>query len=332
MKKIILFLGSIVLLTNVACDSLNDPGSGSTSEDKQEIKYILTEDSLIYDEMDDGAENTFSVDDPNWDTSGLPKVATDNDDYWKRAIFGRRVESRTRRVEINFTSDTTAQAIVHINFTGKFISLTGGLSGDSVIINRFTKPMEHDVERIINLAKYTDQRRDVSRVNPDRLYRWHIVSTSLGDGLSNPSTVSIVQVTIMPEGQDAIVISDPLEYMITRRAALRLPVFSEVKVQVKIKNETTNPIEHPMASGSYENVRLHYGLNRLGHHAKRPFKYVGQDDNGNQIYEGSWIVRQHPGTHHAVIDLIDNGTIFNEDNDAYPYSSATWGMPYIVTR
>lgn len=311
----------------MSCNLLNDSNSSSAqSEDQQEMTQILDEEDLTYFAMDDGAESTFGVDSPSWDGGGLNKIT---DGFFKRPVFGRRVTERSKHIDINFTSDTTAQATVTTKFIGKFISLVT-YNGDSLSLNRFEKPMEHDVVRIINFAKYTNQHRDTSRVNPGRLFRWRIVNVSMCDGLSNPSTVSIVEVVIKPQGRDAIVITDPLEYFINRKSVLTLPVLSDVKVQVKVENRTQNPVEFPAGSGSYENLRLQYGRNRYGDHAKKPFEYAGIDDHGYRIYEGTWTVRQKPGTHHAFIDLIDNGTILNEDNNAYPYSSATWGMPYVV--
>jgi hypothetical protein len=269
--------------------------------------------------------------DPNWEDTPLAKV-TDDHPVNPRPRFGRIINERRKDVTVVFDSDTTAQAHVSVKFIGKFVSLIPQWSGDTLSWQRLEKPLEHDVKRLVNLAKYTNQRRDTSRVNPRRRFRWHVTSVSLSEGYSNPSTVDIVEMVIKAEGHDEIVITNPLEYFIDRRTVASLHKFSDVKVQVKVENTTPDPIEYPEGSGAFENLRLHYGLNRFGHHARKTFEFVGVDDNGYQVYEGNWTIRQRPGTHHAIIDLIDNGTILSTDADAYPYSSASWGMPYVVTR
>jgi hypothetical protein len=62
------------------------------------------------------------------------------------------------------------------------------------------------------------------------------------------------------------------------------------------------------------------------------FSYAGQDDEGNNVYKGQWTIGQWPGVHHAAIDVIDNGTIFDDDINTYPYNSTTWSTPYKVLR
>jgi hypothetical protein len=54
-------------------------------------------------------------------------------------------------------------------------------------------------------------------------------------------------------------------------------------------------------------------------------------EEGMNVYEGNWVVGQWPGIHHAVIDIIDNGTIFDDDINTYPYNSTTWSTPYKVS-
>ena len=93
---------------------------------------------------------------------------------------------------------------------------------------------------------------------------------------------------------------------------------------------TVNPVIYPENTRATENVRLHYGRNRLGHFARSNFEWVEREGDLN-IYEGTWIVRQFRGMHHAVIDVIDNGTIYEESETDYPYISNTWATPYRVT-
>jgi hypothetical protein len=333
MKKFMLILSSFVFLSIIGCDLINNSEKGAIAEDEQEINLVLQEDDMVFDEMDEGAESTFGDMDPNWEA---PKTMGGDHPFNARPRFGRVITERQKDITVVFETDSTAQAHVSVKFIGKFVSLIPQWSGDSTTADTLTwqrieKPLEHDVKRIVNFAKYTDQHRDTSRVNPRRRFRWHVTSVSLSEGFSNPSTVKIVELVIKPEGQDEIVISNPLEYFINRKSIASCRRYNEVKIQVKVENLTPNPVEFPEGSGAFENLRIHYGLNRLGNHARKSFEFVGVDDSGYQVYEGTWTIRQRPGVHHTIIDLIDNGSILSPDGDAYPYSSATWSMPYVVT-
>lgn len=317
MKKLSLILSSLIFLAFYACSDVTESTNVSNSEDEAAIKAVLDADDLSYDELDDGTEESFGVDDPNWLSGGFEKDGI-------RMRFGRRITERAGNVDVVFTSDTTATAYVNRTFSGKFVSVTGELIGDTLSLNRFEKPLVHHVERIVNLYKFRDD-ANLERRN------WKIENISMAEGQARPTTVNIVELVILPEGQDSVVITNPTEYFINGVNLFTFPRFKDVTVRVKVENNTVDPVEYPAGSSSTENVRLHYGRNRLGHHAKRNFRYIGEDGMGYKIYEGTWTVQQFGGVHHAVIDVIDNGTILNQNEAMYPYSSSTWSTPYRVT-
>jgi hypothetical protein len=322
MRKISILLGMLLFAAFYAC-SENSPGPStySSAEDEAAIKQVLEEDDMVYEDIDDGAEDTYGLEDtPNW---------TAPESFSKRSFlrFGRKITDREKTIDVVFTSDTTATAYISKTYTGQFVSLTGTWSGDtSFTLQRFTKPLVHNVQRVVNLYKFRD---DTTR---DERRNWKREGVSIAAGESVPTTISIAEMILYPEGQDSIVITDPLEYFVTDLRVFKCSRDNEVRVVVKIDNSTANPIEFPEGSGSTENVRWHYGLNRHHDHAKKTFDYVGKDAMGFQVYEGTWKVRQHDGYHHIVLDVIDNGTILNSDETLYPYSSATWGSPYKVGK
>jgi len=318
MKKLSIILSTLIFLSIYSCsDDVNNSAKTSASEDEAAIQQVLENDEQIYEEIGDGDENTYGVNDPNWLGGGLAKDGI-------RARFGRRISGREGKVDVVLTSDTTATAYISRTFTGKFVSLTGEQTSDtSWSLQRFEKPLTHNVERVVNLWKFRDD-AEIERRN------WKIESVSMADGVSEPSTVSIFELIIYPEGQDSVIITNPTEYFQNGLNMFTFPRFKEVTIKVVVENNTANAIEHPAGSGSTENVRLHFGRNRRGHHAIKKLEYVGER-SGYQIYQGTWIIQQFSGVHHAVIDVIDNGTILSEDDAAYPYSSATWATPYVVT-
>nr|NIT55471.1 hypothetical protein [Fodinibius sp.]NIY24055.1 hypothetical protein [Fodinibius sp.] len=103
-----------------------------------------------------------------------------------------------------------------------------------------------------------------------------------------------------------------------------------VSIRVKLENTTSNPFIG--SDGASETVLLHYGRNRY-HHARKRFTFMGTDPvTGYNVYEGFWHVGQQPfRVRHAIVDAIDNGTIYDNDKNLYPYNSTTWSAPYRVT-
>jgi hypothetical protein len=317
MKKLSLIFSTLIFLSVYSCsDNGNNPNPNPSSEDEAAIQQVLENDDLVYDEVDDGDESNYSKDDPSWLGGGLAKEGI-------RAHFGRKINKKSGNIEIILTSDTTATAYISRKFEGNFVSLTGEQTSDtSWSLQRFSKPLTHKVERVVNLKKYRDD-AEVERRN------WKVESVSMGDGISDPSTVSIVELIVKPEGQDSVVITNPTEYFQNGLNMFTFIRFEDVTVRVIVENTTANKIEWPAGSGSTENVRLHYGLNRKGDRAIKKFEYIGER-NGYQVYEGTWTIKQFRGIHHAVVDVIDNGTILKENETEYPYSSATWATPYVV--
>ena len=102
-------------------------------------------------------------------------------------------------------------------------------------------------------------------------------------------------------------------------------------VIVHVENNTANPVVFPVGTQSTELVRLHHARHRkYRFHGISRFQWIGQDADNNSVYQGTWTIGPRFGVHHAVIDVIDNGTIRDDDASAYPYRSVTWGTPYLV--
>jgi hypothetical protein len=154
----------------------------------------------------------------------------------------------------------------------------------------------------------------------------------MGKGQSRPATtLEIHQLDISTSSGDFYTFSNPLETIFSLPEDLPTILQGDsVTVQVLVSNNSNNPFIDPN-TGATETLLLHYGINRF-HRARRQFQYMGVDPNtGLNLFEGSWRVHE-PAMRpfHAVIDAIDNGTIYDSDGDMYPYNSATWGLPYRV--
>lgn len=238
--------------------------------------------------------------------------------------FGRKVLQRPRRVitDVQRIGPDTIRVFTAREFVGQFVIFSK--PDDSTVV-RYTKPLRHVVRRV---ALYV--RRNPNEVTGRR--GWELAEVSLGQGNSVPmATIQIKEITITGSGGVSVVYTNPLHTMLSVPDDILLFSPGEtVTVQVKLSNSTLNPVD-PLGNGSTETVLLHFGVNRQ-HHARKRFEYVGVDPvTGDQVYEGSWTIGQQPfRLRHAVVDAIDNGTIFDDDATTYPYNSTTWSAPYRV--
>jgi len=237
--------------------------------------------------------------------------------------FGRIVnrDSVERFVNIRVEGDT---AFVHVEteLQGRFVILEKlDDNGDTLV--RHMKPLKHFVQKNAVYVKRDNE-------NQHRR-RWRMLELSGGVGHSPNNTVSILKIKVVSglTGQEYI-FDNPLENMY--ELPDNLPVFpmgDEVTVTVTVENTSSNPVLHE--NGATESVFLHYGMRPRVKRNRHPMPYIGQDNEGNKMYENTWTVNR-PAllSYHAVIDVIDNGTIFKADADTYPYNSMTWGFPYRV--
>lgn len=330
-----LIAGLLGLLMVNGCQK--DTGSALTDEqmEEQSIQDLMTSENIEESDyladwgIDDGSEdhmfNGYSTFSPG---SFLLKVTDFIPDVVR---FGRKLNRQIPRTFITerICEDTI---IVHMEraWTGQFVIFqkldsTAG-SPDTMIIYR--KPLTHLVKRTSILTRRIEDEEAMR--DPRR--RWKLAAVSLGLGESRPvNTVQIQQVEVNSSAGDFYSFTDPLYTILS--IPEDLPAFLPgeiVMVKVWVSNSTTLPVINP-ADGSTETLLLHFGVNRM-HRARKQFEYRGIDpNNGYHVFEGQWMVREPiRRPFHAVIDAIDNGTIYDDDGNTYPYNSTTWGIPYRV--
>jgi hypothetical protein len=243
--------------------------------------------------------------------------------------FGRvRLHPLVKNIRIVFTSDTTAEAHFLKTIRGNFVSLVADTSEtDTVKLYRTVRPMGHEFERVVHFVKRGDRwmLQDFSMVLGNSL---GVVNTADAEIVN--STLQITKLVI-EVGDRSVEITDPLDYFQTRENIFSFNQGTTVKLKVHINNTSINPVGFPGMPDQTELVRLHHARHRLRRmHKINMFSYVGKDDVGDNVYEGRWVVGEWRGVHHATIDVIDNGTIFDDDINKYPYNSTTWSTPYKV--
>ncbi len=317
MKRLIVFILSVFLIGMVGCSK--SPNDVPENDEAVIAQMLLDSTELVYDAITDETDDAIQDDSPNW----LAKSAVTTTS-WIKFHFGRiATKPIERNVEVVKDSDTTATAYIYLKIEGKFkVFKAEGIAPDSALVTKNTKPMIHEIERIVHLRKVRNT--DNPRKN------WRIKDVSMRYGHSPNNTVEIVELRIMADGQDDVIITDPLEYLQTGVNLFTFPRQTDVKLRVKVKNTSANKIVYPENTEATEFVRLHYGRNIRGNHGRSYFKWVGKEGDYN-VYEGSWKVMQFRGIHMAVIDVVDNGTVLENDAQNYPYNSCTWDTRYRVT-
>jgi len=315
--KIIKSLGLPVtaLLVITACSK--NPESPSSQEqfgsaaDRAAIEASIQQDDLFNSQgLDDDGEQS-----PDYD-SGVSKVA----EQINTIKFGRRAPYKFESVEVVFDSDTTATATITHSLNGKFFILAKDTSDSNVVGTLFSKDMQNTILRKAKLRKVRDtgnDRRD-----------WRVIAVSGAVASSPNPTITISELTVENSDGTTLTITDPLSYFMTRETGL--PEFSRgdsVKVFVKL----TNTNEFPPAPG--ETALLRYGMDHQFHRARKRLNDEGIYPDavaGDGTYSGLYRIH-HPRwghrLHHAGVDIIDNGTIYD---DVAPYDAVAWSLPYMV--
>jgi hypothetical protein len=332
MKRIIITLltGLLGLLFLIGCERDTSSAISDQQLEDNAIADILTnedtEDSdYVMDwGIDDGDEknmyngySTFSGGSP------FPKILTPIDSVVR---FGRILNRRIpRNLVIRRVSPDTIWVYMERVWGGQFISLEK-LDADTFVVHR--KQLVHNVKRT---AIFTKRIGDQNALRDPRR-RWKLSAVSMGFGTSRPApTVEIHQIDIATSSGDSYTFTDPLQTIFNLPE--NLPVVAQgevVTIQVLVSNNSSNPVIDP-ETGATETLLLHFGLNRF-HRARRQFEYKGVDPaTGHSLFEGSWTVHEPAfRPFHAIVDAIDNGTIYDDDEQTYPYNSMTWGFPYRV--
>ena len=319
-------IGIIMILLIWGCSN-NSTEPVVTVSDEQVIMEILqdieTSDTAdyFYADLDEQSEDEFIADEEGLLQKPIIPVK-----------FGRiGLRPVVKDIRIDFTSDTTATVYFKKVMRGRFSVVTMDSAFNPV---RIPRKMGHQFNRIAHFVRHENS-------DQDRFRGWRLKSFSMvaGESLgvvdSNrvKTTLEITEVQI-EAGDMKVIIKDPLEYFQKRNNMFRFAPGTEVALTVHVKNNSQNTLQVPAEKGT-ELVRLHFARhrqwrdNRLEKYGMRYLRWIRSED-GQNVYKGTWRIGDRFRVHHAVIDVIDNGTIFDDDTELYPYNSVTWSTPYKI--
>ncbi|NOX37846.1 MAG: hypothetical protein GXO78_09955 [Calditrichaeota bacterium] len=326
MKRHLLMFGLSILIAGILFVGCEKNVTTILDEEAELEELVLDEENdYLFDwGIDDGSEdNLFSLNFRMSYPDGFNKPLTPIENVVR---FGRIIKQRYPRTIIyRRTARDSALLFLERVLEGRFVIMSrigsDSSNADSMVVYR--KPLRHIVRRKAVFVPRTE--------NPQGRRGWKLKAISLGQGNSPRSTIRIQKLVVINTAGDSLVFTDPLKTMM--QIPEDIPRFSrgeEVTVQVYLTNNTSHPVYHP-DTGATETVILHYSRSRKKR-GRKLFTFMGTNEDGVNIYQGTWKVQEAPRVYHVIVDVIDNGTIFDSDPEMYPYNSVTWSCPYIVER
>jgi hypothetical protein len=324
MNRIVVLITGFALLMVWACSN-QATNPDDTLSDEQAISALIKEietsdtEDYFYADLNEEDESEFIEDESMLQKPIIP------------LRFGRiGLKPIVKDIRIVMTSDSTATAMFTKILRGHFVIKSMDSTYNWI---RVAKKMGHEFKRMAHFVKRGREGEDLRK-------RWRlkefsmVLGQSLGVVDSNivRNTVDISKIII--ETDTTVEIENPLEHMQTRKNIMTFAPGTEVTVTVFVENSSENAIQVPAGKGT-ELVRLHFARhrrwrdNRFYKHGIRHLKWT-KEENGQNVYQGTWTVKNRFRVHHAAIDVIDNGTIFDDDIEMYPYNSVTWSTPYLI--
>jgi len=298
-----------LLLAASGCSN-NDPQSSQqfgSSADRAAIEKVVQDDEVFDTQSinDDGPQLRSYED-------GLPKTTEQID----AVRFGRLGRYKLESVDVEFTTDTTAIATIVHSLNGKFLILATNATDPNAIGTLYSKDMTNTIVRKAKLRKVRNtgvDRRD-----------WRVVAVSGAVASSPTTTLTINELTIQTSDTSKLTVTDPLAYFFSRDSLREYHRGDSVKVFLKL----TNTNDFPPPPG--ETVLVRHGMDHHFHRTRTPLHDDGLYPDvaaGDGIYSGAFRLGFRHGVFHGGVDIIDNGTIYD---DVAPYNSVVWALPYFV--
>jgi hypothetical protein len=234
--------------------------------------------------------------------------------------WGRRVTGKTLDTQFESVDDTTVVATVTHTIKGDVIILTRTSVRDSAV--KITKPFTSVTVRKV---KFYRQGRTG---DPDRGWKPSEISGVKGGTESSQLTIKGMEVTV---GNDTYTITEPTDYFFRLnrpgpRPLLTLGASQPVKVRLTLTSADPDtdwvsihrPIMLLVIGPEYRVKALHVRM-----------RLVSQIQAGalyERVFEYSW-AGHVVGRHTVLVDAITRGSLYD---DAAPFSTQIWGIPYVV--
>lgn len=307
---------ALALVISGCSKSVMGPESQIKNQDLAELEQLIKEDPQF-------SGNTETLNDGEPVQFGVQSGNTIAAKIYPRA-WGRRIFSTTRDVQYETVNDTTVIATITNTIKGEVIIVAKGSPQDTVI-RKITKPFTEVTTH--KLKFYHFVRPDSTRKH----WRPSEISATKGGTVGSLLTINKVEVTV---GTNSYTITDPTNYFmkVDQGKGRLIPVLTPNQ-QIKVRVTLTS------ADPDTDWVSLHRPpmISKEMMHGLMPIKplhikmnLVSQTQVGaayERVYEYSWSNHGLAGRHTVFVDALTKGSLFD---DAAPFSTQVWGIPYVV--
>lgn len=270
--------------------------------------------------------------------------------------FGRKGSFKLESLNVTKNEGGLLEAVIMYSFDGNFFIVAKDSTNSTPVDTLYKKEMKNTVtRRALFIAQdsthpmFTDtlhekgMKNKIRRRTPfERLgytknrgkkqightkahgQNWKLRGISGSELVSENCTITIDEVRIIASNGNSWTITNPMDFFTTIEEIPTFQPKDSIKVYVTLQN--TN--DFPEKPGS--TVLLRYRNDRGMHRARKSLHDDGiapDEVAGDGVYSGMWIIGDRRGVFHAFVDVIDNGTLYD---DAAPYDSRAWGIPYKV--
>jgi len=240
--------------------------------------------------------------------------------------WGRKIENASRKVTVDFPSDSVAIATITRTLSGHFI-IVGNLRDSSGMTEKATvrKPFTVNENRKVRFIRvFHEEIADTD---------WRPAAMTLSSG-STPDSLNKFSIKSIEVDFDTVSyeVTDPLNtWLPFGRFRRPVPVIHggrpvTVKVTIDSKDDSSEVafLRHDVGARDTQHSRAHMTL----------VSSTPITGGSERVYQSSFLVRSLRydvglGRFNATVDVLSHGTLYN---DSSPVSNIFWGLPYFAAR
>jgi hypothetical protein len=280
----------------------SDPAAGANAEQAEVASTLAADPSYVDDEVSESSAQT-SMESSASAASAAPARSASPAAAVRPLTFWRQIRSVERRFEFAFAdTDSTGRptacvVTVHKHILGTFNLLVGDEvpEGNPPSAHVIKKPLVDNAVRRVLLRRVRVDGPDFERS------AWRVVATS-GVRITSRDAQTHIESLRVQSGALDTTITEPLAFFRLRRMIQLDPQADVTLTATTLRND---------------DVTLLYLADR-----RVPFH-----NNGDNTYSITFRVPDREGLHHAGVNALSNGTLFD---DVAPYDSQSWIEPFIV--
>jgi len=283
----VLGVASLLATTSLLTGCFDENSAGSGSTEDAQDENAI-EESMSLDIADYAEPDVFLYGDDAGDDAGT-RAQINTIRWWRELVD---VDKTIKVVISRNDGPPVADVSIVCDVTGLLHLVAGEASTQSEVVKDF----QNRAARSLYF-----ERQGPPRQHPRRGWKLRALSGALIESPATTRNIHSVRVQVGALDETITNVTD----LVRLEDILRLPPNSEVTVTVDTGDATDSVYLH---------VRRHHLRFAL-------------TNNGDGTHTGVYRTGEGRGPRHAVIDVLSNGTLFD---DSAPYDNIAWGIPYVI--